>query len=175
MNSFNSLFQSSHIRIFFSKDNFVIQWARKCLAKIANKNVKGKFFANLFFFFVNYLYWIFLKAHLIEYFWQSCQFSHQCCWLAFLSEGKSGPSLILWFENVFWDLFFYISFERKRYMLVITRLPSKTWQIIIEHYWFWINRKILIAFSQKNILMIWCTVLWSQTRRDMVSKYIPEF
>lgn len=54
----------------------------------------------------------------------------------------------------FWDLFFNISFERKRHVLVITRLPPKTWQIIIERYWFWMNRKILIAFSHKNILLI---------------------
>lgn len=56
-------FQEPHMNfLFMNKDNVVTQWAWKCLAKKANKNVKGKFLANWFFIFVNYLYWIFLKA-----------------------------------------------------------------------------------------------------------------
>lgn len=53
---------------FMNKDNFVTQQVWKCLAKKANKNVKGKFLTNWFFIFVSYLHWIFLKALLIEYF-----------------------------------------------------------------------------------------------------------
>lgn len=157
-----------------SKDNFVTQQALKCLAKKANKNVKGKFLANWFFIFVNYLDWIFFKG------------TFNWIFLAILS-GFS-PMLLtclsVWREiwtftypvvwKCFLGFFFNISFERKRHVVVITRLPPKTWQIIVECYWFWMNKKILIAFSQKIILLIWCRVLWSQTRRDMVSKSVPE-
>lgn len=56
-------FQEPHMNfLLMNKDNVVTQWAWKCLAKKANKNVKGKFLANWFFIFVNYLHWIFLKA-----------------------------------------------------------------------------------------------------------------
>lgn len=145
------------------------------LAKKANKNVKGKFLANWFFIFVNYLHWVFFKGT-FNWIFLAVLSSFSPMLLICLSAWReiwtfTDPVVSKWFLG----FVFYISFERKRHVLVITRLPPKTWQIITEYYWFWMNKKILIAFSQKNILLIWCTSLWSQTKRYMVSKSIPKF
>lgn len=146
-----------------------------CLAKKANKNVKGKFLANWFFIFVNYLHWIFFKGT-FNWIFLAVLSGFSPMLLFCLSVWReiwtfTDPVVSKWFLG----FVIYISFERKRHVLVITRLTPKTWQIIIEHYWFWMNKKTLIAFSQKNILLIWCTSLWSQTRRYVVSKSVPEF
>lgn len=74
--------------------------------------------------------------------------------LPFCLKGNLELPLSCGLKMFFGICFFLISFERKRQVLVIIRLPPKTWQIIIDCYWFWMNRKILIAFSQKNMLLI---------------------